>query len=137
MSPLNIVLIEDNAPDVFLVEMALKQAGIPYSLTHFENGSDALESLSHRQASTDPLPDAILMDLNTPRTDGLSVLAALKHSEDYANVPMAVITSSQSPEDKRQAAMYGARFFLKPSRLQEFLNSVGEAVKEMVHERTA
>jgi len=42
MKPVQIVLIEDNPGDVFLFEMALKENGILYQLTRFDNGAEAL-----------------------------------------------------------------------------------------------
>jgi CheY-like chemotaxis protein len=46
MNKARIVLIEDNPGDVLLVEMALKENGIPYELTQFQNGAEALRVLS-------------------------------------------------------------------------------------------
>lgn len=135
MNIVQIVLIEDNSADVFLFEMALKANGIPYVLTRFKNGGEALASLcAPEMAPTTAFrPDAILLDLNTPKTDGFEVLARFRQTPHLANVPIAIITSSQARSDKRRASlMGGVRYIEKPSDLEEFLSTVGRAVKEML-----
>jgi CheY-like chemotaxis protein len=136
MNAFQIVLIEDNSADVFLVEMALKQNGIRYEMLRFKNGREALDSLCApgRAATNASRPDAILLDLNTPRTDGFEVLEKLREDPYLAGVPIAVITSSQAQSDKdRTSLMGGVRYIEKRSQLEEFLSTVGLAVKEMLH----
>ena len=83
MNPAQIVLIEDNPADVFLIELALKENGIVYELTRFASGEEAVQSSLRPDASEPFVPDAILLDLNTPRSDGFEVLAKLKQSPRF------------------------------------------------------
>jgi hypothetical protein len=46
---------------------------------------------------------------------------------------MAILTSSQAVRDKHRAHLQGTRYIEKPSQLEEFLSTVGQAIKEMVH----
>ena len=136
MSTARIVLIEDNPGDVLLVELALKANHVPYELTRFENGDDAREALCKPEAAPGDvfIPDAILLDLNTPKSDGFEVLGALRTDPHLADVPIAIITSSQARSDKHRTFLMGAvRYIEKPSGLDEFLSTVGIAVKEMLH----
>lgn len=132
MNPARIVLVEDNPGDVLLFEMALKENGIPCELTVFENGMEALRKLSGPDAQAF-VPDAILLDLNTPRCDGFHVLIQLTQSPHLSHVPIAILTSSKASSDKHRAALQSVRFIEKPSHLEEFLATVGGAVKEMLH----
>ena len=136
MNPAQIVLIEDNSADVFLVELALKESGIVYELTRFKNGQDALDSLcAAGPVAIDAFhPDAILLDLNTPKSDGFQVLGSLRQNPHLSDVPIAIITSSQASSDKHRTHLIGAvRYIEKPSQLEEFLSTVGRAVKEMLY----
>jgi CheY-like chemotaxis protein len=126
----NIVLIEDNPADVMLVRLALKEQGLDFSLTEFECGCDAVEALSG--ALLEVTPDAILLDLNTPRTDGFEALSRLKQVPCLSRVPIAILSSSRARSDKDQAAMQGVRYIEKQSHLDDFLTSVGQAVMEML-----
>jgi CheY-like chemotaxis protein len=130
-------LIEDNPGDVLLVKMSLEENGIAYSLTQFETGVEAVQVLCAPVEEDGLLPDAILLDLNTPRTDGFEALLQLRQCPRLSQVPIAVLTSSRAQDDKRRAAIQGTRYIEKPSQLNEFLSSVGGAVKEMLIARGA
>ncbi len=137
MKTAQIVLIEDNPGDVCLVEMALQANQVPYHLTRFATGEDAVGALCTPEGTPghDFHPDAILLDLNTPRSDGFEVLGTLRRDPHLSDVPIAVITSSQARTDKHRSSLMGAvRYIEKPSGLEEFLSTVGTAVKEMLHE---
>jgi len=139
MKVAQIVLIEDNPSDVILVELALKESGITCELMKFKSGQEALAALCPPEGTETGafVPDAILLDLNTPKSDGFQVLIKLKQSPVLARVPMAVITSSQATSDKHRAGLQGTRYIQKPSQLEEFLVTVGQAVKEMLEKGQA
>ena len=62
------------------------------------------------------------------------MLGKLRRNPRFADVPIAIISSSHARNDKHRAALIGAvRYIEKPSQLQEFLRTVGRAVKEMLH----
>lgn len=126
-----IVLVEDNPADVYLIEMALAHENIAYDLKRYETGEDAVSALSSQSSSEDP--DIILLDLNTPRGDGIETLKAIQQTPRYADVPTAIITSSRSESDQHRISLLGsARFIHKPTNLDDFLANVGRAVKEML-----
>lgn len=82
-----------------------------------------------------PCPDVVLLDLNLPRGDGLDCLRALRESQKCPNTVVIIVTSSDSPSDRaRAAAMGAARYFRKPSDLDDFL-TLGGVVKEVLTER--
>jgi CheY-like chemotaxis protein len=134
MKAAQIVLIEDNLADVLLVEMALRENDIFYEMTRFENGEEAINALCVPEERAKAFyPDAILLDLNTPRSDGFDVLWKLRRHPHLVDVPIAILTSSQARSDKDRTALMGSvRYIEKPSRLDEFLRTVGGAVKEML-----
>jgi chemotaxis family two-component system response regulator Rcp1 len=135
MKAYQIVLIEDNPADVMLVEMALQEYDIPYELTRFEDGEEAINALCSPGGTANGLrPDAILLDLNTPKSDGFDVLGTLTGNPHLAGVPIAIISSSQAKSDKHRTSLFGAvRYIEKASQLDEFLRTVGRAVKEMLY----
>ena len=135
VSQCQVVLIEDNPADVFLVQLALKENDVPCKITMFNNGEEALSVLCPPEGAEPNtfVPDAILLDLNTPKSDGFSVLIRLREAPRLAHVPIAIITSSQATSDKDRISRLGAiRYIQKPSQLEAFLSTVGQAVKEML-----
>src|SRR6476620_9083688 len=128
----HIVLIEDNPSDIYLMKLALEESGLAFELTSFENGAQALRSLCP-EAGESLIPDLILLDLNTPGTDGFEVLGSIRGNAQLANVPVAIITSSASPADKHRAAMIGATTYIqKPTELEAFFKRVSSAVKQLL-----
>lgn len=132
MTPAQILLIEDNRADVFLIELALKENGIVHTLTRFTSGAEALRVYSDPAAGDAVVPDVILLDLNTPRSDGFEVLNTFKQFPRFSDVPIAVVTSSQAARDRNRAQSLGARYIEKPAQLDDFIAAVGQAVKEML-----
>jgi CheY-like chemotaxis protein len=132
---LNIVLIEDNPSDVFLMRLALEENGLRFNMTNFTSGADALATLctADDNAHSSEIPDIILLDLNTPRSNGFEVLAKLRHDVRLSRVPVAVVTSSATPSDQRRAELLGATSYIqKPTQLTDFISGVGTAIKAML-----
>jgi len=134
MNPARIVLVEDNPADVYLLKLALKENGIAHELIHFATGEDAVQALCNHDAVETPPPDMILLDLNTPRSDGFQVLLRFRNDPNFANVPIAIITSSRASSDKFRSQLQGVRLIEKPSQLEDFLEAVGKAIQEMLLE---
>ena len=135
MSGARIVLIEDNPADILLVELALQENGIPYEMTKFASGQEAVRVLCAPEGSAENrfIPDLILLDPNTPKSDGYQVLIQLKQSPLLAQVPIAIISSSGAKSDWHRSAPQGVRYIQKPSNVENFFATVGQAVKEMLH----
>jgi two-component system, chemotaxis family, response regulator Rcp1 len=132
---LSIVLIEDNPSDVYLMTLALEESGLKFELTNFQSGADALLSLCPGAGalSVSAVPDLILLDLNTPRSDGFEVLTRIRGDVRLAFVPVAIVTSSSSPADQRRAESLGATTYIKkPTQLTAFIDDVGNAVRRVV-----
>jgi DNA-binding response OmpR family regulator len=127
--PARVALIEDNPGDVLLIREALREEGLDVDLMHFHDGDEAWASLN-RQAEA---PQLILLDLNLPRVDGSLLLRQIRAHPVLSQVPIAILTSSQSPADEEEVLSMGAeRFIRKPSGLEEFLTSVGGAVRDLL-----
>jgi len=126
--PARILLVEDDPGDIYLFEKALKDRGIDYELTCFEDGEAAIQNLDAGLNA-----DLILVDLNLPRKDGFDVLHAIRNTPAFVDVPVGVFTSSQAQADKARASLLGAnRYIHKSPELEEFLNDVGTAVQELL-----
>ena len=126
-----IVVVEDNYADVILMKKAFTENDIDVELIHFEDGDLALAALGDLQVR----PNLILLDMNLPRVGGLEVLHAIKLMPELAHVPVAMVTSSRSPQDRALALKEGAlRYIQKPASLDEFLSEVGGGVKELLNQ---
>jgi DNA-binding response OmpR family regulator len=130
----DIVLIEDNQPDVFLVRTALEEAGIAFRLEVCSDGDRALDRVvAIRERAVQP-PDLLLLDLNLPKRSGSQILQQLRSTSEGRQVPVIVLSSSDSPRDRAQAADFGVRcFFRKPPDLEEFMR-LGTLIRKILAE---
>jgi two-component system response regulator len=117
------------------MKLALEESGLQFEMTNFQTGTEALLALCPAAGdAADPLiPDLILLDLNTPCSDGFEVLSRIRGNPSLSHVPVAIITSSASPTDKHRAALGGATTYIKkPTQLRAFMDGVGTAVKQLL-----
>jgi CheY-like chemotaxis protein len=136
MSAFRLVLVEDTEPDVFLVREALRQAGLDFELQVLEDGEKAIEFVDAMEMDhSAPRPDLVLLDLNLPKKSGGRVLERIRGSSACDNIPVVILTSSESPEDRAQVARFRAtRYFRKASRLDEFMK-LGPLVRQVLESR--
>ncbi|MEO7653075.1 MAG: response regulator, partial [Bryobacteraceae bacterium] len=79
------------------------------------------------------MPDGVILDLNAPKVEGIEVLRRIRNSPELRHLPVAIVTSSEFPKDKSDAAALGATcYILKSARLSEFLSGVGSSIKKML-----
>lgn len=123
---IEVVLIEDNTGDAFLLEEALKETRHEKKLHTFPDGASALAYLRkkgpHAGAAT---PDLILLDLNLPKMDGREILKELKEDPDLRSIPVIVVTSSSAPADIRNSYMaYANTYIVKPIAIADLRETI-------------
>jgi CheY-like chemotaxis protein len=119
---LKVLLAEDNLPDALLVREAIKKEDLPVEVYTVADGEQALEFMERAEKDPDaPSPHVLLLDLNLPKVDGIEVLRKIRASERFRDMPVIVVTSSDSPADRSESARLGAGYFRKPPVYLEFL----------------
>jgi len=98
--PVEILLVEDNAADVRLIQEVMSEANVSCRLRIIGDGEEAMAFLRREGKYADaPRPGLILLDLNLPKKDGREVLAQIKADEKLRRIPVVVLTVSQAEED--------------------------------------
>ena len=134
---LEIVLAEDNKGDVFLVQEALELHGVRAHLTVYRDGEQMYRFIDHIDVGKVPCPDLVLLDLNLPKRNGEALLTRMRQSPRCAQVPVIIVTSSDSPNDRETIARLGASsYFRKPSDFDEFMK-LGSTVKNVLHQASS
>jgi chemotaxis family two-component system response regulator Rcp1 len=128
-----LLIVEDNRADVFVIQEAIREYKIPAVLHVVDDGEKAISFLE--RAATDesaPCPQMLLLDLNLPKKTGLEVLAHVRQSSVCPEIPVVVVTSSDSPRDREAAARLGAtQYFCKPTNYTQFLK-LGAILRQLL-----
>ena len=126
ITPLEVLLVEDDPADVELTREALADSKLLTRLNVVEDGIEAMHFLRRQGKYADsPRPDLILLDLNMPKKDGREVLEELKEEEDLKSIPVVVLTTSEAEEDIVRSYNLGANCYIaKPVGLEQFMKVV-------------
>ena len=137
MNTLKILLAEDNLADILLVRKALEEYQVPHDLHVVRDGEEALTFIrSMGGPGGIPCPDIVLLDVNLPKVEGAEILSEFRKHPQCAETPVIVITSSDAHRDRERMAEFGiARYFRKPSDLDEFMK-LGAVVLEVVERKS-
>ena len=113
LEPIRLLLVEDDLADQKLIKNSLQNQRFANELHVVSNGEEALDFLYHRgdHANGTAQPDLILLDLNMPGLGGKEFLKQIKDDKDLKQVPVVILTTSNSERDildsyKLQAAGY-------------------------------
>jgi DNA-binding response OmpR family regulator len=112
-----LVLIEDDPDLSMTLSMALEKEG--YSVTHFATGREGLHGVI-----AEP-PDLVLLDLNLPDLDGLSVCREVRDTEAVHDLPILMLTARVQESDRVLGLDLGADDYVtKPFSLRELKSRI-------------
>lgn len=117
-----IVIVEDSDEDFDTVTEAVRKSGVVAEVRRAKTGDECLELLRGAAAVR---PAVVLMDLNTPGTDGREALAAIKADPALKAYPVVVFSTSADPRDLASCYAAGANaYHVKPVRYPDHLQAV-------------
>jgi two-component system, OmpR family, response regulator len=123
----HIIIVDDEAPAREMVGEYLKMHG--FTVTLCDGGK------SLRGAIESAVPDLVVLDLNMPEEDGLSIIRDLK---SRTNVPVIMLTATASPIDRVVGLELGADDYIaKPCELRELMARIRSVLRRSSPVRTA
>ena len=115
----HIIIVDDEAPAREMVGEYLKMHG--FTVTLCDGGK------SLRGAIETSVPDLVVLDLNMPEEDGLSIIRDLK---SRINVPVIMLTATASPIDRVVGLELGADDYVaKPCELRELMARIRSVLR--------
>ena len=122
-SDVHILLVEDDAIDVRIIQRAFQQHRIANPMYVVRDGVEALDLLHGRNGHAPlPRPFLILLDLNLPRMDGITFLQTLRQDPSLHDSLVFVLTTSNDDRDKTAAYdQHVAGYVLKTRAGGDFL----------------
>ena len=106
----SLMIVEDDANVRFLLETAALRTDLFDPIASANDGQEALDKL--RTSQTPELPGLIVSDLSMPRMTGLDLVRAVKADERMRAISVAIITSSDAPNDRAMALEAGVCSFV-------------------------
>jgi len=121
-----ILLVEDNAADIYLIQEALQDSGHDIHLSIVPNGRDALAFLRREGAyALEPLPALILLDLSLPYLHGEAVLEQLRAMPAYENTPVVVFSGARKELEEQRCRRLGANAYIqKPKEISGYFAAI-------------
>lgn len=114
-----------------LIREALRGLNPPVNICVAADGEQALTFLRRIAPFEEaPRPSLIFLDFNLPKADSRSILREIKEDQHLRIIPTAVLTSSDSERDVRDAYLLHANCYLrKPVELDAFLYTIRTAAE--------
>src|SRR5262245_51300091 len=104
----NVLIVDDSPTMRRLIIFSLKKF-TDFRIVEAGNGLEALQKIAAEKFGL------FLVDINMPEMNGLEFIQNLRRVEGYDRVPIVVITTEGSDEDKRKAFEAGAtEYVTKP-----------------------
>ena len=123
MKSIELLVVDDNAADAFLLYYALEDCLRPIRLHHAKDDEIAVQMLSEKQF------DLVILDLNMPGLSGYDVLKQC----DPKRVPVVMFSVSSNEADAKRAVDLGAREFVhKPVGLEAYRRAVLTMIEKWV-----
>ena len=125
---LRILLVDDNAVNLMVAKLMLKQCFPHAQITQATGGAEALAHL--RQASF----DVMLLDMVMPDVDGLAVIRSLRDTFDapVRDLPVLALTASANPVDHDKCLAAGMNEVLnKPLDQQRLLDKMSAVLASL------
>lgn len=108
-----ILLVEDSIATRTQEKRMLEAAG--YEVITAVDGRDGLNKLQMQSF------DAVISDIQMPNLDGLQLTSTIRQQRQYDELPIILVTSLASDEDKRRGAEAGANAYITKSNLNQDL----------------
>jgi CheY-like chemotaxis protein len=112
----SILIAEDYTPDFALLQRAIEQVQLDCTIQRVLDGEQVIAYLAgdgvYADRAQHPYPRLLMMDLHLPRRSGTEVLAWMRERNLMAQLPVVVITGSESPHDAEEVANSEAKGLL-------------------------
>lgn len=118
----SIALIEDDADLAFATTLNLEKEG--FRVSHYDNGQEGL--LAVQQGAF----DFLVLDLNLPDLDGLTICRELRRDPATRRLPILMLTARTAERDRITGLELGADDYLtKPFSVRELVARIGAILR--------
>jgi two-component system chemotaxis sensor kinase CheA len=102
-----VLVVDDSITTRMLEKHILENAG--YTVLTAADGQEAWEFICNREK--EPV-DLVISDINMPKMDGFMLTRSIKEDPHFAQIPVILVTSLESPQDKLRGLESGAEAYV-------------------------
>jgi two-component system chemotaxis response regulator CheY len=118
----SILLVEDSAATRALIRAVIEEMG-DFDTIEAGSGFEALKLLPTQEF------DLIITDINMPDINGLELINFVKNNPRYSHLPLIIVTTERSEEDRKRGMALGAMAYItKPFKADELQEVVKKAI---------
>ena len=127
MTPLQILLIDDDADDREIFAWVIQNLEPSLVIESAVDGVEALDKLKDDQYR----PDLIFLDLNMPKMHGLDCLKEIREIDRLSGCPVIVYSTSSNPQDVNKSRMAGASdYIVKGNEISVIKHELSQALRK-------
>ncbi|MDP2276649.1 MAG: response regulator [Nitrospirota bacterium] len=114
----SILIVEDSTTTRSLIRAVIEELG-DFNIVEAPTGFDALKLLPTQDF------DLVVTDINMPDINGLELINFVRSNQRYSNIPLIIVTTERSEEDKKRGMALGATAYVtKPFKAPELQDIV-------------
>jgi DNA-binding response OmpR family regulator len=119
----NVLIVDDSSVMVDTLNTILASQG--FRVRSCASGEAGWEHLMAGVQGSLPMPDVLLLDLNMPGLDGMSLLDRIRSEERFASLSIIIVTAESDSSTRTRALGAGANDYMcKPVDVSELLERV-------------
>ena len=110
----SVLIVEDSSTTRSMIRAAVEEAGEELNTVEASSGFEALKLLPREDYAL------IVTDINMPGINGLELINFIRKDERYRHIPLVIVTTERSAEDRDRGLAMGADAYVsKPFREEE------------------
>jgi CheY-like chemotaxis protein len=122
-----ILIADDDAGHVRLIQKNLQRAGLHNPTESFENGQEILDFLFEHgtRARRKDTSYLLLLDIRMPQVDGIEVLRQVKNNPELKKIPVLMLTTTDDPREVERCHGLGCNnYVVKPVDYDKFADAI-------------
>jgi len=112
-----VLIVEDSDSTRAMMRSIVEDIGEDFYVVEAANGFEALKILPAEDF------DLIITDINMPDINGLELINFIKTTPRYSNIPLIIVSTESTEEDRRRGMALGANDYItkpfEPEALKE------------------
>jgi len=119
----NVLIVEGSKAIRSMMRVSFEETG-KFFAVEAGNGFEALKTLPTRRF------DLIITDINMPDINGLELISFVKSNSAYKEIPLIIVSTEKSEEDKKRGIALGASgYIVKPFKKEDLMTTVNKVLE--------